>query len=99
MRLRQAWVRLADGTLPDALDGLQAEEFGAGLALEGYNLAYTPPGCEYAEKLTFFEMRTVYDAPFAKPRPNPAAALLATLHGDPPETSPSSYDLLLNSLQ
>ena len=67
----------------DALDWLQAEGFGAGLALEGYHVAYTLPGGEYAEKLTFFEMQSVCDAPFSKPRPN-HAALLAALRGDAP---------------
>jgi hypothetical protein len=81
--LRGPRVRLADGALWDALEWLQAEGFGAGLALDGYSVAYTPPGGEYAEKLTFFEMQTVYDAPFSKPRPNHAATLLATLRGDP----------------
>jgi len=52
--------------------------------LDGYHVAYTPPGGEYAEKLTFFEMQTVYDAPFSKLRPNHAAALLAALRGDSP---------------
>lgn len=82
--LRGPRVRLADGTVLDALDWLQAEGFGAGVALEGYSVAYTPPGGEYAEKLTFFEMQSVYDAPFAKPRPNHAAALLAALRGGDP---------------
>ncbi|MBS1224400.1 MAG: hypothetical protein H6R24_1078 [Proteobacteria bacterium] len=82
--LRGPRVRLADGTLLDALDWLQAEGFGAGLMLDGYHVAYTPPGGEYAEKLTFFEMQTVYDAPFSKLRPNHAAALLAALRGDSP---------------
>ncbi len=80
--LRGLRVRLSDGTLMDALDWLQAEGFGAGVVLDGYSVAYTPPGGEYAEKLTFFEAQTVCDAPFTKPRPNPAAALLATLRGD-----------------
>lgn len=82
--LRGPRVRLVDGSLLDALDWLQAEGFGAGLALDGYNVAYTPPGGEYAEKLTFFAMQTVCDAPFSKLRPNHTAALLATLRGDPP---------------
>ena len=81
--LRGPRVRLTDGTLLDALDWLQAEGFGAGLALEGYHVAYTLPGGEYAEKLTFFEMQSVCDAPFSKPRPN-HAALLAALRGDAP---------------
>jgi hypothetical protein len=81
--LRGPRVRLTDGTLWDALEWLQAEGFGVGLALDGYNVAYTPPGGEYAEKLTFFEMQPICDAPFAKPRPNHTAVLLAALRGDP----------------
>jgi len=79
--LRGPRVRLTDGTLLDALDWLRAEGFGAGLTLEGYSVAYTPPGGEYAEKITFFAVQTVVDVPFSKPRPNHAAALLATLRG------------------
>ena len=36
--LRGPRVRLTDGMLLDALDWLQAEGFGAGLALEGYHV-------------------------------------------------------------
>lgn len=81
--LRGPQVRLADGTLLDALDWLQSEGFSTGLALDGYQVAYTPPGGEYAEKLTFFVMQPVCDAPFSKPRPNHGATLLAALRGDP----------------
>lgn len=81
--LRGPRVRLADGTLLEALDWLQAEGFVAGLTLDGYTLAYTPPGGEYAEKLTFFAAPSVLDVPFSKPKPNHAAALLATLRGHP----------------
>ena len=79
--LRGPQVRLADGTILDALDWLRAEGIWVGATLDGYGVAYTPPGGEYAEKLTFFVVQTVYDVPFAKPRGNPAAALLETLRG------------------
>lgn len=75
-------VRLADGTLLDVLDWLHAEGFQNGLTLEGYNVAYTAPGGEYAEKLTFFEVQMVCDVPFSKPKPHHAAALLAALRGN-----------------
>ncbi|HQC71927.1 MAG TPA: hypothetical protein PLE42_04320 [Candidatus Competibacteraceae bacterium] len=77
--LRGFRIRLADGTLLDALDWLQTEGFMTGVVLDGYSVAYTPVGGNYAERLTFFEMRTM-DIPFAKPpRLSPAAALLSTL--------------------
>ncbi|HNW79552.1 MAG TPA: hypothetical protein PKH28_11610, partial [Candidatus Competibacteraceae bacterium] len=70
---------LADGTVLDALDWLQAEGFMTGVVLDGYSVAYTPVGGKYAERLTFFEMLTM-DIPFAKPpRLSPAAALLSIL--------------------
>ncbi len=50
-----------------------------GVVLDGYSVAYTPVGGNYAERLKFFEMRTM-DIPFAKPpRLSPAAALLSIL--------------------
>lgn len=77
--LRGFRVRLADGTILDALDWLQAEGFMTEVVLDGYSVTYTPAGGKYTERLTFFEMRTV-DVPFAKPpRLSPAAALLSTL--------------------
>ena len=82
--LRGARVQLADGTLMDALDWLDAEGFQDVLKVEGYSVVYSPPGGEYAEKLTFFEQQTAFDVPFSKPKPKPnhTAALLAALRGD-----------------
>ena len=77
--LRGFRIRLADGTLLDALDWLQTEGFMTGVVLDGYSVPYTPVGGNYAERLTFFEMLTM-DIPFAKPpRLSPAAALLSIL--------------------
>jgi hypothetical protein len=53
--LRGFRVRLADGTVLDALDWLQAEGFMTGVVLDGYSVAYTPVGGKYAGQRTVLE--------------------------------------------
>jgi len=63
---RGARVRLIDGTETEILNWLFEEGIVDGAYISGHSVVHTKPGGPYEEKLSFFKVYKVVDAPFRK---------------------------------
>ena len=57
-------VRLQDGTEKEILNWLFEQGIVDGAYINGYNVTHTKPGGAFEEKLSFFKVDKVVDAPF-----------------------------------
>lgn len=61
---RGAMIRLKNGQEVEAIEWLEKEGFHNGTVIGGYSLKHAPASEQFSEKLSFFKVTTMTDAPF-----------------------------------